>query len=227
MPLPSLAMDIGALLVVVLCAIFYARRGFVAGLFSFMSTLGALLLAVFGSRWLAPIVFNNFFAPGITDGVQSAIESQGVTDVGQMVNDAMGFLPEAMRQAVLDNLGPSIPTISAADVARQVVETVVAPIVIPFITIILFFIILLLTRMVVGLIRRVAVGVARLPVISLLNSAVGAVMGVLVSVLYVYILLCFIWGYDALNPVNAIGELYFGKSFVWGLFKPLNFFAGI
>lgn len=225
MPVPSLLMDVCALCVIVLCAIFYAKRGFVSGLFSFLGTLGALLLALFGARGLAPRVFDSFFAPGLTEGITSAIEDQGVTDVTQMVNDALRFLPQSVRDEVLQNLGPQVPAFSAGDVAYQVVETVVKPIVLPFLHIILFFVILFLARLVFGSIRKLAVGMARLPVISTLDSAVGAVMGVLVSVLYVYILLCVIWGYDVLNPINAFGETYFHRSFVWELLRPFNFFA--
>ena len=225
MSLPSLLMDLCAVLIVVICALFYARRGVVAGLFGFAGTLGSLLAAIFGSRWLAPIAFDRFLAPGICEGVAEAVESQGITDVSQLVNDAMGFLPESVRQAVLQNIGPQLPTASAADIASRVVETVVAPLVIPLVQMILFFVILFFTRMVVGVIRRLVVGVSRLPVISTLNSAVGAVLGVLASVLYIYILLCVIWSYDVLNPVNAFGELYFSKSFLWELMSPLNFMA--
>ncbi len=226
MTIPSLVMDIAAVGVVVLCALYYAHRGFVAGLLGFLGTLGALLLAFFGARALAPWVFDTFFEPGLTGGVTAAIESHGVgnVDVQALVDGALGFLPEGMRAAVLQNL-PQAPVISAGVVAKEVVQQVVAPILLPFIHVVLFFVIFALARLLLGLVRRLAAGVARLPVISTINGALGAAMGVLVSVLYIYLLLCLIWGYDVFNPQNAVGEAYFSKSLVWGLFVPFRLFV--
>lgn len=225
MPIPSLIMDLTALFLIVFCAMYYAKRGFVVGLVSFLGTLCSLLLAFFGSQNFAAPLFNSYFAPGLIKGVKAAVEEQGVADLAQMINEALKFLPKSIRNAVLQNLNFKPSEVSPAEVAAQMVENVVKPIVVPFLQIVLFFIILSMSRLLFLSIRRLLTGMSRLPGISTINSAVGAVMGVLVAALYCYILLCAIWGYNVLNPVNVYGDGVFSKSFVWEWLSPFNFFA--
>lgn len=226
MPLPSLVMDLTALAVVALCAAYYARRGFIAGVFSFFGTLIAMVCAGLAAYHLSPAIFNSFFRPSIEEQIAQTIAEQGVFDLNTLLGGILKFLPDYLVDSVAASMEGQLDY-AAPDVAGMVVDQVIAPMVTPFITVIVFFVLFSLVRILVGVVRSLAAGLNRMPAMNTVNSALGAVAGVFIGALYVYLVLCVIWAYDSLNPVNPIGTEYFSSSFLYRLLGNLNFFAKI
>lgn len=222
----SLIMDIVAVLVIVLCVAYYSKKGFVAGVINFIGTLAALVAGWLAAKYLSPIIFNSFFRPGLEDSIATTITQNGVQDMGGLLQQVLSALPDELVNSIVAAMDPSLD-FTAGDIARQVVDQVVAPLVIPFISVIVFFVVFALVRVLFVVIRVLLSSIARMPLISTANSALGAAVGVLIAALYIYLGLCVVWGYDYLSPAQRLGETYFSRSIVFSLLEPLNFFANI
>lgn len=225
MSIQSLAMDLIALAIVAACAAFYARRGFIAGIFGLFGTLAAIVLAALAARRLAPILFGLLFRPGLVERMQAAIAGGGAQSLSELLASALGFLPEELLAAVAGNLGAALD-FAAPDIAEMVADQVVAPMVLPLIAAVLFFLLFGLVRVLLGLVQRMAVGLGRLPVISTVNGLLGAAAGACVGSLYVFLGLCAVFAHDALYPAAAFGPRYFSTSIVYTLLSRFNFIAG-
>lgn len=224
MTIQSLAMDIIALAVVLVCAAYYSRKGFLAAFISFFGTLVALVAAALIAYNFAPMVFTQFFKPGLEEKMALLISQQGVDSLSQLLHGTLTFLPEAAIDAAVDAFDTSL-NFAAPDIASNVVEQVLRPLVTPLIMVILYFVVFAVLRILLAVLRGVAMGVGRLPVINTVNRAFGGAMGTLVGALYVFIALCIIWGYGSITQQSLFEEVYFAKSLVWRLFSGLNFFA--
>ena len=224
MPLYSLVLDLVALAVLALCAAYYAQRGFIAGVFSFFGTLIAILGAGLAAYHLAPAIFNSFFRPGIEERIAATIAEQGIYDIKQLLAEIMGFVPGSIMDSIVSNMDTSMD-FAAPNIAQLVVDQVVAPMVMPIISVALFFVLFSLLRILVGVVRSIAVGINKMPAMNTVNSALGAVAGVFIGALYVYLGFCVIWAYDSLNPQNPLGDQYFSRSFLFRLLSVFNFFT--
>ncbi|MDL2294157.1 CvpA family protein [Ruminococcaceae bacterium OttesenSCG-928-D13] len=224
MLLQSIILDLVVLAVLALCAAFYARRGLLASIFSLLGTLAALILAGLAANYLAPAIFNTFFRPGMEQRVADTIAESGVMSLEQLLAAVLGFLPESLLEGVAERISAGLD-FTAPNVAALVVEQVVAPLVVPFIIVIVFFVLFSLLRLLMRLLRSLLVGVNRIPAVGAVNSALGAVVGIAIGALYIYLAFCVIWAYDSVNPASPIGETYFANSLSFNLLAGLNFFA--
>lgn len=216
----SIALDAGALVVVILCAVFYAKQGFLSGLFSFFGTLAAVVASALLARHLSPLIFEHYLSPGISEKITEAVAGQEV-DISGALNQVIGFLPAGVLDSLTSALNGAIST--AAPGVAAAVENVVRPLVVPLITAVLFFVLFLAARLLVMALRALTRGLNRVPVISTLNSALGAVMGVLVGAMYVFLALLLIWAFDAINPQMLLKEQYFARSVLYGIAGQFNF----
>lgn len=222
----SLLLDIVAIGVVVICALFYARKGFIKGVINFFGTLISLVVAVFASRMLAPAVFEAFFRKGLETRMAESIVQGGFTSIRQLLDSVLSFLPGNAITLIETNLQLSLD-LAAPDLAVQVVDQVLKPLVTPLIATILFFVLLSMVRVLMGIIATLAGGLGKLPGIGLANRVLGAATGVLIGGLYIYLGLCVVWAYDAITPQASLGADYFSNSVVFRLLSNLNFFAKI
>lgn len=219
----SLVMDLAVLAVVVMCAVYYARRGFVAGVFSFFGTLIAVLLAGVAARFLSPAIFDLFFRAGMEKQVAETIAEQGVTDLYNLVQSVLRFVPEGLLEFMGIEVNMALDY-TAPDVAANVVDQVLAPLITPFIMIIVFFVLFALVRVLVGVVRSLAVGLSKVPAMNTVNSVLGAAVGIFVACIYVFVGMCVIWAYDATQPLQPLGYAYFSQSIAYRIFYGLNFF---
>lgn len=223
MSIQSLALDIVAAAILFSCIVYYARKGFVAGLIQFVGTLVAFILAIILSKQLTVVVFNTFFRARMESSIALAINEYKVTDVESLITEQIRFMPQEWVAKLVETLNPHLD-FSSADIAQQVVSQVIEPIVSPFISVILFLLLFGFFRFLVRLLRTLVGGIARMPGLSTLNSALGAGIGVFVGGLYVYIAMCFVWAYENVNPVAGP---YFTHSFVYNLLLPFNILTGL
>lgn len=220
----SFIFDLVCLAILIGSAAWCAHKGFLVSLISFFGTLVAILLAFFAARTLSPWLFDVMFRPSLEESMTQALSGQGVGDIHALLKQFVGFLPEAMIDSLAEQLGASL-NFAAPDIAGQVVTTVVSPLVVPFISVVVFFVLFLVLRLLFWLLRKVAGGVGAIPGISLVNKAFGAFMGIFVGALYVYLLLCALWAWDALSPATSPGLQYFTRSVFYRVLYGLNFFA--
>ena len=120
------------------------------------------------------------------------IQQQGGVNLQALLGGLSGFLP----QRLLDEIGASAAGLldsGAPNIAQQVVERVIAPLVIPLISVVVFFATFSLCRIVAALLVTAFKNVNRIPLIGGANKLLGGVIGAAAGVLYVLLGLCLIW----------------------------------
>lgn len=219
----SLVFDIAVLAVLVVCAALYAGRGFLAGLLSFVGTLLAVGLALVAANAFAPAVFDNLFRPAMEERAASMIATQNITTVNELLRGLVGFFPKELIDSLAASFDSTLSTTSP-DFAGRVVADLVKPMITPLIVVALCVLAFLILRGLFSVLMSLLRKVNKLPIVGTVNQALGAVMGILIGSLYVFLLLCVVWGADAAYS-GTLGEHYFGRSIVYNLLSGLNIFG--
>lgn len=220
----SIVLDGIALILLVGCALFYAKRGFLASLISFLGTLISLIGSILFANWLSPVLFNSLFRSGLENRVAELLQQTGVQTVSDVLKNIFGFLP----QSVADMLGASFTDSVAAtspELASKIVNEAVMPLIVPIITVVLFLVLFLVLRVLVAWLSKLLTGANKIPLLGAGNRLLGFVAGILVGGLYVYLLLCAVWGVDAVYGGGLMAAQYFDKSLVYRFTAAWNIFA--
>lgn len=185
----SVIFDVSVLLVLVFCTIYYARKGFVAGILGLVGTIAAIVAAWFIAQSLSAVVFESLIRPGLEQRITEALAQH--TDLTAQsleaaLNDMAAYLPEYAVDAVVNAFEYNAAADPAAFAANMVTD-MIQPTVLPIIVLVLFIIAFLLLRIVLGVIIFVVGRIAKLPVLGTANSALGAAMGVFVAGVYVFL----------------------------------------
>ncbi len=189
---PAVLVDLALCAVILFTTIYYARKGFLAGIIDLAANLLSMGLAWAVSGKVSPTVFENFFKSGLIDKMAHNIQQQGGVNLQALLGGLSGFLP----QRLLDEIGASAAGLldsGAPNIAQQVVERVIAPLVIPLISVVVFFATFSLCRIVAALLVTAFKNVNRIPLIGGANKLLGGVIGAAAGVLYVLLGLCLIW----------------------------------
>ena len=107
---PAILYDILFLIVFSFAAVKSWQKGFLAGLAELIGAVLGVGIAVWGSRTLAPEIYQRFFSDAIANKVDQAVAQSG----GDMAAAVQGldFLPESLRTAVaagLQTAGGQLP----------------------------------------------------------------------------------------------------------------------
>lgn len=227
---PSLVFDIICTGIWAVLAVRYARKGMLASLVqiagNFISLLGAGRFAAWGSA----AVFERFFAGGFRDAIAGTIASGGGIDLSAIAAEYAGFLPESFRQSIVEAFQRSLSAALAGNAllaADAIVQNILMPLLTPVISIVLFFVAYSLFRMLVSLLVTVLGLVNRLPVIGVVNRALGFAMGGAASLMDVFLLLCVVWALMVVTGggISWLNEAALGGSFYYKAFSLLNPFV--
>lgn len=193
----GLAFDIGLLLIFILFIIWGAYRGAVRTVLGIAAFVLAGFLAIKIGAYLAPKIYDQFFAESISQAIQANLPS--VSDgmsAAQQAEAALNALPESIRN-LATAAGIDLSTIQAqlssyqysnADIAQNIEGSVIAPIVVTvckvLVTIVAFVLLYIILRLIICLIDRFF----DLPVLSTVNRIVGGMLGAVRGFLAVTIL---------------------------------------
>ena len=215
--------DVFLIIVLVGTALHYAHKGFVAGIVHLVGNLLSLFVAWFASSRISPAVFENFFKNGLVDKTRLLIESQGDINLEMLVERFAGFLPDSLKQNILQAAAGLMDT-STPNAALTVVETIIAPLLVPIISVVVFFITFALCRLVVSLLAAVLTTLNHVPILGSMNKLLGFVTGLGAGIINVVILLCAAWAAVIIlggkNPYW--NEAILAKSWFYRLFAPYN-----
>lgn len=212
--------DLVCLFILIICSIYYARKGLLAGIFSFVGGIVAVVASTLIARALALPIFDQFFRPSLEKSVAEAIAEYSAITVEELMANVASFLPQAAVDAMSQQLGDTsglTPDVFAA----RVIEDVVQPLVIPIITIIVFLVLFALLRVLLGMLISVFTSANRLPLLGTANKALGAVMGVLVGAFYIFLAVVILSAFGV--AFGDQGDGPFDTSFVYGLLSENNF----
>lgn len=221
----AILFDLLMLGVLICVAIGYAKRGFVAGLVRFLGNLASLIGAVVLSNHVAPLLFAHFFEGDIVNRVEDVLSVNNTLDPKQLVEMYAGFLPENLKnslttgaEGILGHVG------SGPELAAQLVEGVIAPLLTPIIAIVIFFIAFAICRLLVSFVVAVLTNLNRIPVLGGVNRVLGLVMGVLAGAVDLYLVLCGVWALIVITggSLAFLNEAALADSFAYQIFGKIN-----
>lgn len=220
---PALIFDLICLAILLGVTITYAKRGLMAGLMQFAGNLISLLGALFLSRQVAPVLFDKYLKNSFVDRIDSTIAQNGVVDLASMVDKYAGFLPEAIKEKLVQSAS-SFLDFAAPDVAERIVREVMEPLITPVIAILLFFVAFALCRLLVSFVVAVLTNMNHIPLLGGVNQLLGMAMGALAGCVDLYIVLCAVWALMTItdNGLWLLNEQTLAGSTAYRLFSGIN-----
>lgn len=227
---PSFVFDIICLVLLVLFAFKYARRGLLATVVGLVGNLASVVGAYMFSRRAAPWLFENLMADGLKTTVTNTIQQNGTVDLAALVEQYGSFLPESLRQAVVESVSGSVNTAladSASQLAETLVTTVIQPLLVPVLAIVAFFVAFALCRMLVSLVVTVLGLVNKIPVLGGVNRTLGFVAGIFAGAVDLFIILCVVWAIIVVTggALPVLNDTQLGASICYQLFLRWNPFT--
>jgi uncharacterized membrane protein required for colicin V production len=209
-------------LITILMVIRYLRSGFVAGVLDFFGTLLSVGGAVWGANKLAPMLFEKLFRDNLISRTEHALENaEGVLTVNELLNKISAFLPRNVIDTFFGEGVSGTFDLGVPGIAQKVVKDVVQPLVMPVLTVLLFFMIFIVCRIVVGFIVSALKNINRIPILGTANRALGAASGLLVGLMYGYLIVCAVWTLAVITSgdIPFLNEELLQDSFFYGIFS--------
>lgn len=222
--------DIALLVVLVLTVIQYWGKGLLAGLCELLGNVFAAVGAyVFAGR-VSGELFDNFLKSGMVEKVSESInQTAGAVRASEVVEAIFSFLPQNLVNTLWEKADQLIEVSqgTAGEAAAQLVDTVIAPVVVPLISIAVFFVFFILARMFISLLVATLTNINKVPIVGGANRLLGALVGFVSGGISVYLLTCVL---GAIVLVTAGGIPFLGldtlrESFFCGLFWTYNPFV--
>lgn len=223
MQISSLIFDVFCLVLILLSALFFARKGVIAGLLSLLGSAVAVVAAAMGARTLAPRVFGQFVEDRLVQSLGDAFAQQNAIALDQMLEKLSELLPPAAQQALLGTLGDA--DLSVVGLAETVVGEMVKPVMLPIITLVLFVIFFLLLRVLIGFLLHLLQATRGLPYLGTAQKAFGGVAGVCIGAVYVFVIVAVLKALGALMGEGFFVEEWLASSLFYQAFGRIPFLA--
>ena len=206
-------------------AFYYARRGFAAGIVQMVGSFVSLVAASVAASRISPAVFENFFKNSLVEKTRQMLENQSGADLETLVERFAGFLPDSLKQNIIQAAGGLLDT-TAPNAALLVVENVIAPLLVPIISIVVFFVTFALCRLVISLVVAMLTIINRIPLVGGINRLLGFVTGLGAGAVNVFVLLCVAWALVIILGNNsAWNQEMLQQSRFYQMFAPFNPFV--
>lgn len=214
---PSLIYDLLFLAVFSFAAVKSWQKGFLAGLAELIGAVFGVGVAVWGSRTLAPGIYEKFLSDTVTEKVETAVAQSG-GDIAAAVQ-GLDFLPDSLRTT----LAEAIQT--AGGQLPEKVTSLLEPVILPLVQVVLFVLLCVVVRWAFGLLIAVLRGINGVPLVGGVNQVLGLVLGLCTGALDCWLLALVLWfaasvtagSLDWLN--TAVLQRSIGYSF-FGAFNP-------
>ncbi len=186
------ALDIVAILILVFCVFRGARRGLVRTVLMLVGCLVAALAAYFLSAPVADFAYDTFIEARVEQSLVERAQAAGAMQMEIPVASVLGERAAPVADYLVAHGVPQTVTVGFDDLSREgilyaagpalrdVVRPALVGVLTALATVVLFFVMLLLWRLLVRLIDRVF----RLPVLNQLNRIGGCVVGALVGIFW-------------------------------------------
>ena len=218
----GIMIDIIIVVIVLIVAIRYYKKGFVSGIVNFVGTLAALIAAFMVSKQFSGKLFENFLKDNFIEKTSSMLGSNtDLLTVEEVIQNVTGFLPQGIVDFILGATEINIDGNSAVTLSVQIVEEVIAPLVIPVISMILFFVAFALFRLFIMFLSAALINVNKIPLVGSANRMLGFFSGILVGVLYIYVLIIIIWGITVVtsNELTYLNQEILSSSKIYNVFE--------
>lgn len=223
MSVTSIIFDLVVLAIFISCVVYYSVKGFVASIVNLVGTVVSLIVSFVLSSWLSRLIFSSWIREGMITRTMQVLTDKSVSTIDQLLNSVLDFLPQPMVESLMGSHTGALQDASR-QFATTIVDTIIAPPLISLIGIVVFILAFLLVRLLFKALGKMLTGINRIPLVGTVNKALGAVSGLIISAVYVFLLLCVVWTIDAAYGSREFSETYFGDSFVYKLTLPLDIY---
>lgn len=214
---PSFIYDLLFLAVFSFAAVKNWQKGFLAGLAELIGAVFGVGVAVWGSRTLAPGIYEKFLSGTVTEKVEAAVAQSG-GDIAAAVQ-GLDFLPDSLRTTLTEAIQ------TAGGQLPEKVTSLLEPVILPLVQVVLFVLLCVVVRWAFGLLIAVLRGINGVPLVGGVNQVLGLVLGLCTGALDCWLLALVLWfaasvtagSLDWLN--TAVLQRSIGYSF-FGAFNP-------
>ena len=214
---PSLIYDLLFLAVFSFAAVKSWQKGFLAGLAELIGAVLGVGVAVWGSRTLAPGIYEKFLSDTVTEKVEAAVAQSG-GDIAAAVQ-GLDFLPDSLRTTLTEAIQ------TAGGQLPEKVTSLLEPVILPLVQVVLFVLLCVVVRWAFSLLIAVLRGINGVPLVGGVNQVLGLVLGLCTGALDCWLLALVLWfaasvtagSLDWLN--TAVLQRSIGYSF-FGAFNP-------
>lgn len=219
----ALILDAALVVLIVITMLRYKKRGFVAGIIDLAGKLISLVAAWFISGRVSPAVFDNFFRSGLITKTADTIQRQGGVNLNSILQDLSGVLPQSFVDGIVASAQGLFES-GAPDAAEAIVENVVAPLIVPIITVAVFFVTYALCRIVVTFCVAMLENINKIPVIGGINRSLGLITGLVAGIVNAVLVLCLLWAVIAItgNNLPVLNDATLWGSYSFRLFFNCN-----
>ena len=214
---PSLIYDLLFLAVFSFAAVKSWQKGFLAGLAELIGAVLGVGIAVWGSRTLAPGIYEKFLSDTVTEKVETAVAQSG-GDIAAAVQ-GLDFLPDSLRTTLTEAIQ------TAGGQLPEKVTSLLEPVILPLVQVVLFVLLCVVVRWAFGLLIAVLRGINGVPLVGGVNQVLGLVLGLCTGALDCWLLALVLWfaasvTAGSLTWLNtAVLQRSIGYSF-FGAFNP-------
>lgn len=181
--------DIVSLIIIIVFVIIGVKSGAAKAICRLLSLVFSFILAVFLSHFLAELVYNTFIKQTIIDNISSVVNDSALSTAAEKAQGIMDSLPLVLSNS-LSYFGVSSASLTSMLTSSQVnsIESVIMTPIVGVISIVFFIILFVLLLFVLKRVFRGISKIFRLPLIRVIDSAFGFVLGILEGVLAVSVL---------------------------------------
>ena len=191
----SIILDLALLAVLAYTVFVSIHRGFLGTVFRLASTGIALVIDYMIASALTPQIFEKFLKEGLVEKVAGTIVTEGQLTLDGIIGKLSGFLPENVVAGLTQNLNAfqSVGGQEATKTASMIVDNIIAPLLMPVISIIIFFLVYAVISVVLRFVTAALMNMNKIPLFGKFNRGLGGVAGFVLGILYIILILCGVW----------------------------------
>jgi len=221
-----MVLDILSLIIILIFVIAGIRTGAAKAICRLLALVSSFLLAVFISHFLAELVYNAFIKQTIIESVSKVVNDSALTSAAQKASGLMESLPTVLSNSLV-YFGVNEAKVSElfGNSATLAIEEVIMTPVVGVISVVFFLILFILLLFVLNKVFKGVSKLFRLPLIRVVDSLAGMVLGVLEGLLAVYILA---FAFKLIIPLTGGGVFILNEAYISeSIFFSLFYFGGL
>ena len=187
----GILLDIGFVIIILLCVVFGYKKGFFKSIAGFIGAVIAMFLAWVLAGLIANALYQGIFREKLIDNISAVLSNDALASfpekAAQVVANLPGFLSNTLNNQGITSSQIEQSLQAAGNNAAPATADLISPAVIwllqLLLTVILFFILVILVRLVIKLIGNVF----RLPVLRQVDGILGGLFGIFRGVVYIFL----------------------------------------
>lgn len=198
--------DIVALTFVLVLSLVMMHRGGMKAMFSF----GGLILSVIVASLLYPVLTDAVYSTPLPENLEAIVRESVTPDIQIGDSEAIDALPDFLKSAI-DTVEEGAAETVATSLSAMITKVII--------NIVVFVLLIIVTKIVIAIASGAMELVAKLPVLKELNSLVGFVCGLCMSMVIVWIAVALTGAFAASNETVAA---WIENSYTVGIMSNIN-----